>query len=500
MKNSRNGYERISTGIPALDEITYGGLPKGELYVVNGAPGTGKTVLALHFLSAGVEAGETCLCIALSQRVESIYQTGASVGIDTTGIIFRELSSAQALETVVRQQTIFDVSEVELEHTMRELTQIIESVQPQRVVFDSISYLRMLANNVLIYRRQLLILRDFLASHEITVMLTDTQELVPGDGELEATAHGVIKLSKITTGFGSQYRYLQISKIRGSGYQSDLNDMKITDQGMQVYPLFGSRPRVPPQAPTRTPITSGLEHLDRLLGDGMLSGTSCLLIGPSGTGKTSIATAFAHQALLQGDKISIFLFDELTDTFLQRTEGLNMEVDPYKHPEQVHIHELGLGAITPGQFTCLVEQEVNQWGARIVIIDSLTGYTNAMPSPQKVITQMHELLIGLNRRDVLTLLVVAQHGVLGPGLDRGVDISYLADTVLLLRHFEADGALHRAISVYKKRYGTHEMGIREVTLGANGIHIGEPLKQFTGILSGTPQFMGEKQALIDNNA
>jgi circadian clock protein KaiC len=470
------------------------------MYVVNGAPGTGKTVLALHFLQAGVAAGETCLCIALSQRVESIYRTGASVGIDTEGIIFRELSSAQALESVVRQQTVFDVSEVELEHTMREFTEVIEAVQPQRVVFDSISYLRMLANNVLVYRRQLLILRDFLASHDITVMLTDTQELVPSDGELEATAHGVINLSKKTTDFGSQYRYLQISKIRGSAFQSDLNDMKITSQGMQVYPLFGSRPGAPQRPPVRKPVTSGLKRLDSLLGDGMLSGTSCLLIGPSGTGKTSIATTFANQAVLEGNKVSIFLFDELADTFLKRTEGLSMVVDPHKNPDQVRIHELGLGDITPGQFTCLVEQDVNEWGAGIVIIDSLTGYTNAMPSPQKIITQMHELLIGLNRRDVLTLLVVAQHGVLGPGLDRGVDISYLADTVLLLRHFEADGALHRAISVYKKRYGIHEMGIREVILGPDGIHIGEPLKQFTGILSGTPHYIGEQQTLMKKNA
>lgn len=496
MKLERSYSHRVSTGIAALDEMTCGGLPQGEMYVVNGAPGTGKTVLALHFLRAGVEAGETVLCIALSQRVESICRTAASIGIDTSDVLFRELSSAQALDSVVGRQTVFDVSEVELEQTMAQFTQAIESLQPQRVVFDSVSYLRMLASNALVYRRQLLLLRDYFLSSDITVLLTDTQELVPGDSELVATAHGVISLSKVLSSYGSQLRYLQIAKIRGSDHLSGLHDMTIDNRGMHIHPLFDGRLNEVEQTPVRTQIESGYERLDELLGGGLLSGTSCLLLGPSGTGKSSIATTFADRAVRRGEKVSVYLFDELLDTFLTRTRGLGLEVDCFKHPDRVRIRELRLGSITPGQFTRTVKQDAKQWGAKIVIIDSLTGYTSAMPSSHKIIPQMHELLTALNRQDVLTILVVAQHGVVGPNLEEGVDISYLADAVLFLRHFEAGGSLHRAISVYKKRYGAHEAGIRELILGEKGIQIGEPLKQFAAVLSGTPQFVGETQNMM----
>lgn len=470
------------------------------MYVVNGAPGSGKTILALHFLEAGVQSGETVLCIALSQRVESLRQTAASVNIDTSGILFRELSSAQALETISGQQTVFDASEIELEDTMRELTQAIESVQPQRVVFDSISYLRMLANNALTYRKQLLILRDYVVSRDITVMLTDTQELVPGDSELIATAHGGLTLSKTTTDFGSDYRHLQVVKIRGSDYQPGVHDVEISDRGMQVYPLYNPSGVPKPDSSTNQLVKSGLAELDTLVGDGLLTGTSCLLIGPSGTGKTSIATLFANCFVQQGGKASIFLFDELTDTFLRRSVGLGMDcMNPYQNSDHVRIHEVGLGNITPGKFADQVEREVREWGARIVIVDSLTGYVKSMPHERRLITQLHELLIALSRQQVLTILVVAQHGVVGPNLDEGIDISYLADAVLLLRHFEANGSLRRAVSVYKKRYGFHENHIREILLKPGGIEMGPPLEEFSGILTGVPSYVGDRSNLMGSD-
>lgn len=492
---------RVSTGIAALDEITCGGLPEGEIYVVNGAPGSGKTILGLHFLQAGAEAGEKVLCVALSQRGRSLKQTAAAVNIETSGIIFEEFSAAQALEASLPQQTVFDTSDVELEETMTRFTQVIEAVQPQRVMFDGISYLRMLANDPLVYRRNLLLLRDYMYGRNITVLLTDTQELAPGDRELVSIVHGIITLSKETSRYGQDHRYLQVAKIRGSGFQSGIHDLEISNQGMQIYPIRhqassllvkSSRfDKVPYQ-----PVSTGIETLDRLIGGHLLTGTSCLLIGPSGTGKSTIASLFLHHFIQQGGKASVFLFDELASTFLERCRGLSLDLDPENYDDRVRVHELGLSNSNPGKFTHLIDHEVKEWGAKIVMIDSLTGYANAMGSTQKLITQMHDLLIALNRQNVLTFLVVAQHGVLGNQLEEDIDISYLADTVLLMRHFEAQGALHRAIGVYKKRYGGHETRLREVQLTSGEIHIGEPLDRFVGVLSGIPNYIGDTQNLM----
>ncbi|MDB9527975.1 ATPase domain-containing protein [Oscillatoria sp. CS-180] len=493
---------RISTGITSLNDITCGGLPKGEIYVVNGAPGAGKTILGLHFLQAGIQAGEKVLCIALSQRVQSLQQTATSVGIDTSGIVFEEFSTPQALEVTARQQTVFDTSEVELEEMMTYFTKVIEAMQPQRVMFDGIEYLRMLANDALVYRRNLLILRDYMYTRNITVMLTDTQEVALSDLELVSTVHGIITLFKETTDYGQDYHYLQVSKIRGSDFQSGIHDLEITNQGMRVYPIRHQSSNQIPQisSPTKVPyqlVSSGVEPLDKLIGDHLLTGTSCLFIGPSGTGKTTIASLFIHHFIKQGGKASVFLFDELATTFLERSKGLGIGLDRAEYSDQIRIHELGLSNSNLGKFTHLIDREIKEWGARIVLIDSLTGYVNSMPSTQKLITQLHDLLIALNRQNVLTLLVVAQHGVIGNQLSEEIDISYLADAVLLLRHFEAQGALHRAIGVYKKRYGTHETRIREVQLSSAGIHIGEPLEQFIGVLSGIPNYIGDAQSLMD---
>ena len=490
-------FSRVSTGILALDGILWGGLPKGEIYLVNGPPGTGKTILALHFLQAGIDAGEKVLCIAISQRIESVKQTAKSVGIDPSKIVFHELSSADALKSIVERQTVFDTSEIELEEIMTAFTKAIETIQPDRLIFDGISYLRMLANDPLTYRQQLLTIRDYMVNKNITVLLTDDRQLVPGEGELEPIAHGVISLSQEKTEYGSVHRYLRIQKIRGSQYQQGSHDLEITSQGIKVYPNWQNN--IGHQQPQEKQITSGLAGLDTLIGGGLLTGTSCLLVGPSGTGKTSIASLFANNFAKQGGKVAIFLFDELLSTFLRRSKGLGMKIEQFLEQDLIRCQEISLSNISPGKFADSVRHEVVDWGADIVIIDTLTGYLNSMPDSKKLVAQMHELLNYLSRRGVLSFLVVAQHGVVAPNLDMPIDISYLADTVLLLRHFEADGTLRQAISVYKKRYGNHERRIRELRFGSGSIEIGKPLNQFSGILSGSPAYQGKAQNLFDSH-
>ena len=492
---------RDSTGLETLDDILHGGLPSGELYVVNGEPGSGKTTLGLHFLNAAA-ANEKVLCLALSQRVESLKQTATSVGLDTSNIEFCDLSSVAALKALNQRQTIFDTSEVELVETMKAILDTIEAAEPARVIFDGISQLRMLANNAVTYRQQLFMLRDYMTTRQITVMLIDSPEAASGDRELVSMAHGVITLSLSTTPHGSDHRYLRISKIRGTNYEPGVHDFEITDTGIQVYRSHRQAASVKladaatlqiSEAPKRT---SGLQTLDELVGGGLLSGTSCLLLGPSGTGKTSIASLFLYNFARQGGKASIFLFDESIATFARRSKGLGMDFAPLVKEGRIHLHELSFGNITPGKFSTLLDRDVEDWGAEIVVIDTLTGYMNAMPSRERLIAQMHELMKRLNQRGVLTFLMVAQHGVIGLSMEMTVDISYLADTVLLLRHFEAGGEIRQAISVYKNRYGRHERHICEVKLREGSIQIGDVLGRFSGILSGLPRYVSDTQELM----
>lgn len=490
-------YVRVSTGLDTLDEILHGGLPKGELYVINGSPGSGKTTLALHFLQTGAIAGEKVMCLALAQRVDSMKQTATSVGIDASEVDFYDLSSVSALKEIADRQTIFDTSEVELVGTMQAIVDTIETEAPSRVVFDGVSQLRMLASNAMTYRQQLFMLRDYMATRDITVVLTDSQEAASGDQELVSMAHGVITLMVETTAHGSAHRYLTVSKMRASAYEPGMHDLEIDASGLQVYKSHrhaeGTKLASIDSIQLSEPVLrdSGLPELDQLISGGLHAGTSCLMLGPSGTGKTSIATLFVERLASKGGKASIFLFDESTETFLRRSMGLGMNLVPLIKADRIRLHELSFGNITPGKFASLIDRDVDQWGTQIVAIDTLTGYLNAMPTKARLISQMHELMRRLNQKGVLTFLMVAQHGVIGTSIDVSVDISYLADTVLLFRHFEVNGELKQAISVYKNRYGTHEKQICEVKLQPGGIQINRALGQFSGILSGTPRYRDE---------
>lgn len=500
----QEAYSRLPTGLDTLDKILHGGLPAGELYVVNGSPGAGKTTLALHFLQAGAIAGEKVLCIALVQRVDSIQQTAKSVGLDISNVTFCDLSTMSALRQLSQRQTIFDTSEVELVETMRAIVETIEAEKPSRVVFDGISQLRMLSSNPLTYRQQLFMLRDYMNTNEITVLLTDAQDAASGDQELVSMAHGVITLMVETTAHGSAHRFLKISKMRASAYEPGMHDIEIDEGGLQVYQSHRHTEGV--KLANRQSITlaepqlrdTGIPNLDSLINGGLHSGTTCLMLGPSGTGKTSIATVFAYRMATTGGKASIFLFDESIETFLRRSRGLGMDLAPLIESDNLHLHELSFGSITPGKFASLIDQDVEKWGARVVAIDTLTGYLNAMPTKARLISQMHELMRRLNQRGVLTLLMVAQHGVIGLSMNVSVDISYLADTVLLFRHFEAEGELRQAISVYKNRYGAHGKQICEVKLQPGGILVSESLGEFTGILSGLPRYNEENVIAVDS--
>ncbi|MEL7142190.1 MAG: ATPase domain-containing protein [Cyanobacteria bacterium J06631_9] len=494
-------YVRVSTGLDTLDDILHGGLPGGELYVVNGSPGSGKTTLALHFLQEGATKGEKVICLALAQRVESLKQTAKSVGLDVSNVTFYDLSTVSALKEMTERQTIFDTSEVELVETMRAIVAAIDAEAPTRVVFDGVSQLRMLANNAMTYRQQLFMLRDYMTTREITVVLTDSQDAASGDQELVSMAHGVITLMVETTTHGSAHRYLKISKMRASAYEPGMHDVEIDQTGLQVYQSHryaqGTKlaSRQSANLPEPTLRNSGIPELDKLISGGLHAGTTCLMLGPSGTGKTSIATLFAHRLATTGGKASVFLFDESIKTFLRRSKGLGMDLAPLIESDLLHIHELSFGNITPGKFASLIDRDVDEWGAQIVAIDTLTGYLNSMPTKARLISQMHELTRRLNQKDVLTFLMVAQHGVIGLTMDVSIDISYLADTVLLFRHFETQGQLRQAISVYKNRYGAHEKQICEVILQHGGIQISHALGNFSGILSGLPEY---KDAGIKN--
>ncbi len=490
-------YERVSTGLETLDEILHGGLPAGEIYAINGSPGSGKTTLALHFLHAGAANKEKVLCLALTQRVESLERTSKSIGLDISGISFFDLSTVSAIQAMTDRQTIFDTSEKELAETMQAIIEKIEVEQPSRIVFDGVSQLRMLASDVMVYRQQLFKLRDYVTSKGMTVLLTDSPEVTSGDHEIVAIVNGVISLTVETTPHGSDHRYLRVSKIRGSSYEPGLHDLEISDKGLQLYRSHRHSESIKLASadsiklPDVQKLGSGLPTLDRLTGGGLNSGTSCLLLGPSGTGKTSIATLFAYRLATQGSKASVFLFDESIETFLRRSKGLGMDLAPLIEGDRFHLHELSFGNITPGKFSNLIDTDVEDWGAEIIIIDTLTGYLNAMPTKARLISQMHELMRRLNKQGVLTFLVVAQHGALGISMDTAVDISYLADTILLFRHFEAAGEIRHALSVYKNRCGNHEKRICEVKLESGGIKIDEALGQFSGILSGLPRYVAD---------
>lgn len=489
MNDDRQGIAALSasTGIAGLDDILGGGLTPHRLYLVEGDPGTGKTTLGLQFLLAGAARGEPTVFVTLSETRDELTAVAESHGWTLAGITVTELAPSEAALTVDAENTMFHPSELELGETTRAVLDDVERVKPRRVVFDSLSEMRLLAANPLRYRRQILALKQFFVGRNCTVMLLDDRTSSVSDLQLQSLAHGVISLERRSPEYGALQRRLQILKMRGRSFRPGYHDYTIVRGGLDVYPRLIAAEHHSEFTPET--ISSGLAGLDQLLCGGLDRGTSTLLMGPAGSGKSSLATQYGVTAANRGERAAFFLFDEGLMTFKKRAAALGLDVREHLEQGRVTLTQIDPGVISPGEFVHLVRREVEK-GARIIVIDSLNGYLNSMPEARFLAIQLHELLVFLGQRGVTTLLVVAQHGLIGT-METPVDASYLADAVMLLRFFEAEGQVRQAISVLKKRSGEHERTIRELELSPGNIHIGEPLAAFHGILTGVPTYVGK---------
>ena len=483
----------VSSGIAGLDDVLYGGLPADRLYLIEGDPGAGKTTLGLQFLLDGKARGESGVYVSLSETRDELLGVAASHGWSLDGISLVELTPRDEVLHPDAENTMFHASEVELVDTTRVVLEEIERVKPRRVVFDSLSEMRLLAQNSLRYRRQILGLKQFFVGRNCTVMLLDDRTSDAGDLQLQSLAHGVLSLERRSPDYGVMQRRLQVLKVRGRAFRPGFHDFRIRKGGLEVYPrLVASEHQGDFPAEQ---ISSGIPELDALAGGGLDRGASNLLIGPAGCGKSTFAAHYADRAARNGDRVALFLFDESRHTMLLRSRGLGMRLDQHITSGKLAVTQVDPGALSAGEFINLVRREVEDHDAKMIVIDSLTGYLNAIPDVRFLTLQLHELLLYMSQRGVTSILILAQSGLIGH-MHSPVDASYLADTVILLRYFEAGGRVRQAISMVKKRGGAHERTIREFSFGPGGIAIGAPLTQFEGVLSGVPRYIGEVGPLL----
>jgi circadian clock protein KaiC len=487
--------QRARTGIPGLDDILHGGLIAERLFLIDGNPGAGKTTLALQFLLEGKRQGERCVYVTLSETKEELEAGARSHGWELDGIDIVELIATEKELGGDEQLTMLPPSEVELGETTRSIIEAIETTQPTRMVLDSLSELRLLAQSSLRYRRQILALKQFFIGRKCTVILLDDRTAEGADLQLHSIAHGVVALESASPTYGQSRRQVEVIKFRGSDFVSGFHDFAIRRGGLTVFPRLVSSSHE--HEFPRQSIKSGVGSLDTLLGGGVERGSSTLLVGPPGSGKSTIAVQYAQAATQRGDHAAAFLFDETKTAMLTRSAGLGMNFREGRGSGEIEIHQIDPAAISPGEFADMVRRSVAN-GARIIVIDSLNGYLNTMPNNNFLTAQLHELLSYLNLQGVATFLIVAQSGFLGTSMISPVDASYLADSVVLLRYFEHSGAVKKAISVLKKRTGGHEGTIRELTFDRTGIHLGEPLMMLRGVLTGVPVEVGsvERQVAV----
>ena len=455
-----------------------------RLYLLDGDPGAGKTTLSLQFLREGIKKGESCLYITLSETKEELLAGAASHGWSMEGIEIVELISEERELGGESQLTMYHPSEVELNETTKKVLDAVNQINPRRLVFDSLSELRLLAHSSLRYRRQILALKQFFVGRQCTVLLLDDRTSDGHDLQLQSIAHGVISLEQSTPVYGKERRRLRIMKLRGSSFRGGFHDFAIKRGGLEVYPRLVAAEHA--ESFEQSFIHSGIDALDALLGGGPERGTSTLLMGPAGSGKSTIAAQYVAAAIERGDHAVFFAFDESVATLMFRAKALGIDLKRGRGPGFVQLIQVDPAELSPGEFTHLVRQAVEIDNARVVVIDSLNGYMNAMPDEKWLTAQLHELLSYLGRRGVTTLMVVAQHGLVGATMQTPIETSYMADSVVVLRYFEYAGEVKKAISVVKKRSGAHEGTIRELSFSAGGIHLGEPLRKFRGIMTGTP--------------
>ena len=478
--------KRISTGIAGLDEILGGGLTPDRIYLLEGAPGTGKTTMALQFLLDGARHGERTLYVTLSETANELKAVAASHGWSLDAIEIFELLDIGALD-LDGEQSILHPSEIELGETTRAVMERIKATRPTRVAFDSLSEMRLLAQNPLRYRRQIMALKHFFANANCTVLVLDDQTSQPGDLQLHSICHGVIELAQTIEDFGGQRRRLQIIKMRGIKYRGGYHDFNLETGGVMVFQRLVASDHK--RSFGDGFVSTGNEGLDTLLGGGLSPGTNTLLMGPSGIGKTTTAVRVALTALKRGEKVAYYLFDEGLGTFMSRSAALNLTVDRYVENGQLALSQIDPAELSPGEFSSMVRGAVEDWETKVVVIDSLNAYLHAMPGEKYLLLQMHELLTYLNQQGIITILVLGQHGLIGD-MRSDVDLSYLSDTILLFRFFEAAGTLRTAVSAVKSRTAAHEHAIREFRLTTQGIEVGEPLIDFEGVLTGVPAYRG----------
>ena len=479
---------RLNTGISGLDTILNGGLPEGQMYLIEGDPGTGKTTLAMQFMLANANGGRDGLYVTLSESRSELNEAAVSHGWKFDHVPVLELTSDELASGEQSQYTVFHPSEVELIATLRRVLDEVERLNPKCVVFDSLSELRLLAGDSVRYRRQLLAMKGFFAQRETTVLILDDRTGEGGtDKQLQSIAHGVIRLQKLPREYGATRRNLEIIKVRGSAYREGLHDYVIRHSGVVVYPRVLAAEHA--GATPGEPLTSGIPALDELLGGGMQPGTSNLLMGPTGAGKSTIAALYAVAAAVRGQRAMIFAFDELPKTLVRRCGELGIDIQGQMDCGNLMLEQVDPAEMSPGEFAGLILKEVESGqGLKVLVLDSLNGYVHAMSGEKETVLHLHELLTCLSLHGVTTIMTLAQHGLIG-SMQAQVDVSYLADSITLIRYFESAGEVRQAISVMKNRSAEHEHTIRELVFSEGRIKVGEPLSQFQGVLTGVPTFL-----------
>ena len=483
-KQSTPEITRCSSGCPGLDDVMGGGLPTGHFYLVEGEPGTGKTTLALQFVSEGLKRGEKVLYVTLSESRNELIAVASTHGLAVHESAVHEVRPREQDLKPEGQYTVFHPAEVELNDRVQTIMAEVDRRKPSRLVIDALSEVRMLAKDPLRYRRQVLSLKEY-APPNCTVLLLDDRSSRYADLELHSIVHGVISMGRVTREYGKTMRRVEVTKLRGCAFREGYHDYLIRKGGIVIFPRLVAA-EYNDSGESRSSAESGIPELDSLTGGGLGRGTSTLLIGPAGCGKTTLALRWLTTAALRGENCAAFIFEETISTLIGRAAGLGMDLSPHLESGRIKIDHLDPAEVSPGEFVEKVRASVEEGDVRAVLIDSLNGFLQAMPGEQFLALHLHELLTYLNNRGILTLLVLAQMGLVGSAMHTPIDVSYLADNILVLRYFEAHGQVRQAISMMKKRSGGHERSIRELRLGPDNINVGEPLSDFQGILSGSP--------------